>query len=99
MEEENKTVTVPIPEGLESRLSASIDRWARRERASKWAAATATCLAVAIAIVLSIPAAQPRKETASDPELAYQEAERALESLVGNVAKGLAILNDSGDYD
>ena len=97
---------IPIPDGLEERLSKKIDEWEREEKQTvrhirlplvvRYAA-----VAASVAIVFGIGYHYIRQvehvniaeqDTYQDPVLAQQEAERALNLLAINLNKGLGHL-------
>lgn len=90
---------IPIPEGLEERLSAKIDEWAREETARKnrmranmriaVSMAASVFLAAGIAFLLYTSKSKPA-DTYSDPQMAYATAEKALLLLQQNMEKGMA---------
>ena len=85
---------IPIPEGLEERLSAKIDEWEQEEREQKAqrprllsSALRYTAIAASVAIVFGVgyhyllqdvPVNLAEQDTYQDPVKAQQEAERAL---------------------
>lgn len=90
---------IPIPEGLEVRLSAKIDEWAREETARKRrrmanmriavAMAASVLLVAGIAFMLYTSHPKPT-DTYSDPQMAYATAEKALLLLQQNIERGMA---------
>jgi len=98
----NELDRIPIPEGLEERLSAKIDEWEKAEKAQKpvrkrmWHYVAA---AASIALVFGVgyhflghkeaTTNLGRQDTYQNPVLAQQEAERALNLLAVNLNKGL----------
>ena len=97
---------IPIPEGLEERLSNKIDEWeveehrnlvvAKRGKIQKnWKRISGIAASVAIMIGLGAflfnQNATPNghTDTYSDPEIAYAEAENALNLLAANLNKGM----------
>ena len=97
---------IPIPEGLEERLSAKIDQWEQEEqkaqhrrslpRAVRYIAAAAS---VALVIGVGFHLMNQEKsetlaeqDTYQDPVKAQQEAERALTLLAVNLNKGMGHL-------
>jgi len=98
---------IPIPEGLEERLSAKIDEWEREERqqakhrflqprALRYAAAAA-CVAIVLGVGFQLLSQDKstnlaEQDTYQDPVLAQQEAERALNLLAYNLNKGMGHL-------
>ena len=98
---------IPIPEGLEERLSAKIDEWEQEERKQKaqrshlHSILRYTAIAASIALVFGIgyhylrldePTNLAEQDTYQDPVLAQQEAERALNLLAANLNKGMGHL-------
>lgn len=93
---------IPVPEGLEERLSAAIDHWDTRERRTlkiqkrhrihrlQWIGS----IAASALIVLSFgwylyDPAPVRKDTCATPEEAYMEAQRALAQFSIALNKGM----------
>ena len=99
---------IPIPEGLEERLSAKIDEWEQEERKQRAqrrrllpSFVRYTAVAASVALVIGVgyhylqldePANLAEQDTYQDPVLAQQEAERALNLLAANLNKGLGHL-------
>ena len=99
---------IPIPEGLEERLSAKIDEWELEERQQKAqrrrllpSTLRYTAVAASVALVFGIGYHYMRQEesvnpaeldTYHDPVLAQQEAERALNLLAAHLNKGMGHL-------
>ena len=97
---------IPIPEGLEERLSAKIDEWEREEQKAKQHTLMPrvlryTAVAASFALVLGVGLHLMRQneetnlaeqDTYQDPVLAQQEAERALNMLAYNLNKGMGHL-------
>ena len=99
---------IPIPEGLEERLSAKIDEWEQEERKQKAqyrrllpSVLRYTAVAASIVLVFGIgyhylrldePVNLAEQDTYQDPVLAQQEAERALNLLAANLNKGMGHL-------
>ena len=97
---------IPIPEGLEERLSAKIDQWEREEQKAKQHAFMPRVLryaavAASVALVFGVGFHLMRQDevtnlaeqdTYQDPVLAQQEAERALNLLAYNLNKGMGHL-------
>ena len=99
---------IPIPEGLEERLSAKIDEWEQEERKQKAQSRSLplrslryTAIAASIALVFGTGFHYLRKDelvnlaeqdTYHDPVKAQQEAERALNLLAANLNKGMGHL-------
>lgn len=99
MEEASKA---EIPVGLEERLSAQIDLWAKSEKKStRWFSTykilvMAACLSAVIGIggILSVSLNRNKAhiDTFDDPQLAQVEAEEALYLLAYNLDKGITNL-------
>ena len=98
---------IPIPEGLEERLSAKIDEWEQEETKQKAqrrllpSALRYMAVAASVALVLGVGLHLMRQDkevglaeqdTYQDPLLAQQEAERALNLLAYNLNKGMGHL-------
>ena len=99
---------IPIPEGLEERLSAKIDEWEQEETKQKAqrrrllpSALRYTAIAASIALVFGVGLHLMRQneetnlaeqDTYQDPMQAQQEAERALNLLAYNLNKGMGHL-------
>ena len=97
---------IPIPEGLEERLSAKIDQWEREEQKARQHTlmprvlrytAVAASLALVVGVGLHLlnndtPSNLAEQDTYQDPVLAQQEAERALNLLAYNLNKGMGHL-------
>ena len=99
---------IPIPEGLEERLSAKIDEWEQEEMKQKAQyrrllprSLRYTAIAASVALVFGIgyhylqldePVNLAEQDTYQDPVLAQQEAERALNLLALNLNKGMGHL-------
>ena len=99
---------IPIPEGLEERLSAKIDEWEQEERGQKAqrprllsSALRYTAIAASVALVFGVgyhymlqdvPVNLAEQDTYQDPVKAQQEAERALNLLAANLNKGMGHL-------
>lgn len=99
---------IPIPEGLEERLSAKIDEWEKEEKQQKakhrslfpkalryTAAAASVVLVVGIGIQLLNQEKYQNlgeQDTYQDPMQAKMEAERALNLLAMNLNKGMGHL-------
>ena len=96
---------IPIPEGLEVRLSAKIDEWEQEEKAQRRrllpSALRYTAVAASFALVFGVGyhllseyriANLAEQDTYQDPRLAQQEAERALNLLAYNLNKGMGHL-------
>lgn len=99
---------IPIPEGLEERLSAKIDEWERVEQQTKrqrlWLPIVMRYAAIAASIVLIFgvgfyflqhedePVNLAEQDTYQDPVIAQREAEKALNLLAINLNKGMGQL-------
>ena len=97
---------IPIPEGLEERLSAKIDEWEREEQKAKQHTLIPrvlryTAVAASFALVFGVGyhllnhdnrSNLAEQDTYQDPVLAQQEAERALNMLAYNLNKGMGHL-------
>ena len=99
---------IPIPEGLEDRLSAKIDEWDQEEQTQKAKrhyllprAMRYTAIAASFALVFGVgyhylhleePVNLAEQDTYQDPVKAQQEAERALNLLAANLNKGMGHL-------
>ena len=99
---------IPIPEGLEERLSAKIDEWEKKEKLQKakhrslfpkalsyTAAAASVVLVVGVGIHLLSQDKYmdwAEQDTYQDPMQAKMEAERALNLLAMNLNKGMGHL-------
>ena len=99
---------IPIPEGLEQRLSNKIDEWEQEEkkkavtrrlplpRVLRYTAAAA-CVALVFGVGYHILSQEKytnlaEQDTYQDPVVAQQEAERALLLLAANLNKGMGQL-------
>lgn len=99
---------IPIPEGLEERLSKKIDEWEQAERVQKAQrrhllprSLRYTAVAASMALVFGMgyhyfgqdkQVNLAEQDTYQDPALAQQEAERALNLLAANLNKGVGHL-------
>ena len=99
---------IPIPEGLEERLSAKIDEWEKEEKQQtvkrrplfpKTLRYTAAAASVALVVGVGIHLLSQEKyqnlaeqDTYQDPMQAKMEAERALNLLAMNLNKGMGHL-------
>ena len=99
---------IPIPEGLEERLSAKIDEWEKEEKQQKAQHRTLlpkalryTAVAASVALVFGVGyhlLSQDKymnlaeQDTYQDPLLAQQEAQKALTLLAVNLNKGMGHL-------
>ena len=93
---------IPIPEGLEERLSAKIDEWdlssrhtsfspPRGSRRGAFLLATSFILVCGIGLYLALsPSNKGSIDTYDDPEIACMEAQKALQLLATNLNKGMA---------
>ena len=104
----NALERIPIPEGLEERLSAKIDEWEQEERKEKAqrrhllpSVLRYTAVAASVALVFGIgyhylqldePVNLAEQDTYQDPVKAQLEAERALNLLAANLNKGMGHL-------
>lgn len=94
---------IPIPEGLEERLSKKIDEWEKQEKQATRhvllpRAMRYTAIAASFALVFGVgyqylrmeePVNLAEQDTYQDPVKAQQEAERALNMLAINLNKGM----------
>lgn len=94
---------IPIPEGLEERLSAKIDEWEREEKKPRRRisvlryVAAAACFALVFGVGYHLMNKNENtnlaeQDTYHDPVKAQQEAERALNMLAMNLNKGMGHL-------
>ena len=98
---------IPIPEGLEDRLSAKIDEWERAEQQTKARplmlpkvvryASIAACIALVFGVGYYFLQKEEavnlaEQDTYQDPVVAQQEAEKALNLLAYNLNKGMGQL-------
>ena len=99
---------IPIPEGLEERLSAKIDEWEKEETGQKAQrrrllpkSLRYTAIAASVALVFGVgfhylqqdePVNLAEQDTYQDPAKAQLEAERALNLLAANLNKGMGHL-------
>ena len=94
---------IPIPEGLEERLSAKIDEWEREEKKPRRRinvlryVAAAACFALVFGVGIHLISKNENtnlaeQDTYQDPVKAQQEAERALNMLAMNLNKGMGHL-------
>lgn len=97
---------IPIPAGLEQRLSSSIDQWERMEHAKRRRLRMKTIgIAASIALLSGIGLYfynQPSKsaglrDTYSDPETAYKEAEKAIGLVAENLNRGMDQYKNAND--
>ena len=106
MDEQNwkELEQIPIPEGLEDRLSAKIDEWERAEQQTKARplmlpkvvryASIAACIALVFGVGYYFLQKEDavnlaEQDTYQDPVVAQQEAEKALNLLAYNLNKGM----------
>lgn len=94
---------IPVPEGLEERLSKKIDEWEREEKQTARhirlpRALRYTAIAATFALIMGVgfhllgqdqEVNRAEQDTYQDPVLAQQEAERALNLLALNLNKGM----------
>lgn len=106
MDELKSLEQIPIPEGLEERLSKKIDEWEKEEKQTARRillprALRYTAVAASIALVFGVgfhylrqnePVNFAEQDTYQDPVKAQQEAERALNLLAINLNKGMGHL-------
>ena len=97
---------IPIPEGLEERLSAKIDEWEQEEKKAQRRhlmpkvlryAAVAASVALVMGVGFHLLSQDQymnlaEQDTYQNPEQAQQEAERALTLLAVNLNKGMGHL-------
>ncbi len=94
---------IPIPEGLEERLSAKIDEWEHEEKKPRHRisvlryVAAAACFALVFGVGFHLMSKNENtnlaeQDTYQDPVKAQQEAERALNMLAMNLNKGMGHL-------
>ena len=94
---------IPIPEGLEERLSAKIDEWEREEKKPRRRisvlryVAAAACFALVFDVGYHLMNKNENtnlaeQDTYQDPVKAQQEAKRALNMLAMNLNKGMGHL-------
>lgn len=93
---------IPIPEGLEERLSAKIDEWDAASRTvaiqtppkggwGVFALAASFILVCGIGLYFALaPTNKGTIDTYDDPEIASLEAQKALQLLATNLNKGMA---------
>ena len=84
--------SIPVPEELSGRVSATLARQRSRSWA-RWAVPAAAAAAVLVGIGLSREP-QP-KDTFDDPYLAYAEVEKVFSKISGAVAYGAEKVNES----
>ena len=99
---------IPIPEGLEERLSAKIDEWEESEKTKSEklkylfpSYLKVTAIAASVALVFGVgyyflsheeSVNHAEQDTYQDPVVAQQEAEKALNLLAYNLNKGMGQL-------
>lgn len=91
---------VDLPEGLEERLSASIGRWQQesqrrrpwlRPSIRRWSIGIAASLLIAAGMGIYLQKSEPKQhDTFTNPALAYQETQRALQLFATALQKGEA---------
>ncbi|MDE6715244.1 MAG: hypothetical protein K2J74_02050 [Muribaculaceae bacterium] len=105
--------SIPIPDGLEQRLSDSIDRWERRESQPRLihklnvACACVACFIVMLAgVSIFMPSDNMEQQpyvladTFTDPDEAYAATVYALQQLQQGFEKGFAQLDEvNTDYE
>lgn len=79
-----------VPEGLEERLSQSIDRWSKKHRTLRlqWIGSIAASLLLLFGAGWYLQDS-PRQDTCATPEEAYAQAEKALVMLSTALNKGM----------
>ena len=80
-----------VPEGLEERLSQSIDRWGKKHRTLRlqWIGSIAASLLLLFGAGWYPQEDTPRKDTCTTPEEAYDEAQKALVMFSTALNKGM----------
>ena len=80
-----------VPEGLEERLSQSIDRWGKKHRTLRlqWIGSIAASLLLLFGTGWYLQDDTPRKDTCATPEEAYAEAQKALVMFSTALNKGM----------
>ncbi|MCQ2076311.1 MAG: hypothetical protein MJZ20_04640 [Bacteroidaceae bacterium] len=94
---------IQIPKGLEDRLSMKIDEWERNEKrrsARQWRTVISVAASLLLIAGIGWTFLRPSenlgtKDTYSDPQQAYEEANKALELLAVNLNKGFEALNEA----
>lgn len=83
--------TTDVPEGLEERLSQSIDRWGKKHRTLRlqWIGSIAASLLLLFGAGWYLQDDTPRKDTCATPEEAYAEAQKALVMFSTALNKGM----------
>ena len=86
-----------VPEGLEERLSQSIDRWGKKRRILRlqWIGSIAASLLLLIGMSWYLHQPQ-RQDTCATPEEAYVHAEKALLLFSEALNKGIRPIEDMG---
>lgn len=108
---------IPIPEGLEERLSMKIDEWEKAEKEEVEASkeqednilsmhrfrymkiasiAAAFILVIGIGLYMN-SGSKGHTDTYSDPQTAYNEAEKAIELLAANLNKGFDAYSEANE--
>jgi hypothetical protein len=96
----NEAANIPLPKGLEERLSENISRWESAERKSRtphilyWSAGIAA--AAALAFILLLPASRRPSDTFSNPYEAAIVANQALSFMAKEMNKGVSEVNRAG---
>ena len=83
---------IPIPEGLEERLSAKIDEWASEEQGARGKKMAQTPTSLSFLQQKEEPVNLAEQDTYQDPAVAQQEAQKALNLLAYNLNKGMGQL-------
>ena len=80
-----------VPEGLEERLSQSIDRWGKKHRTLRlqWIGSIAASLLLLFGAGWYLQDDTSRKDTCATPEEAYAEAQKALVMFSTALNKGM----------
>ena len=80
-----------VPEGLEERLSQSIDRWGKKHRTLRlqWIGSIAASLLLLFGAGWYLQDETPRKDTCATPEEAYADAQKALVTHSTALNKGM----------
>ena len=86
--------SIPVPEELSGRVSATLARQRSRSRA-RWAVPAAAAAAVLVAVGIGLTRNPEPKDTFDDPYLAYAEVERVFSKISGAVAYGAEKVNES----
>ena len=85
-----------VPEGLEERVSQSIDRWGKKHRTLRlqWIGSIAASMLILLSIGWYLYEPQPvRKDTCATPEEAYMHAQKALAMFSHTLNKGMEQMN------